>query len=73
MTKATQAASQDIARMSGRFRVIAFDSGTEFHDYEALERQFGVICYFATPSNSLERGAKENLNRLLRWPLPKGH
>ena len=72
MTEATKAAGQAIARMRGRFRTITFDNGTEFHDYEALERQFGVTCYFATPYHSWERGANENLNGLLRQYLPKG-
>ena len=72
MTQATQAASQAIARMRGSFRTLTFDNGTEFHDYETLERQFGVTCYFATPYHSWERGANENLNGLLRQYLPKG-
>lgn len=72
MTEATQAASQAIARMRGRFRTLTFDNGTEFHDYETLERQFGVTCYFATPYHSWERGTNENLNGLLRQYLPKG-
>lgn len=72
MTQVTHAASQAIARMRGRFRTLTFDNGTEFHDYETLERLFGVTCYFATPYHSWERGANENLNGLLRQYLPKG-
>jgi IS30 family transposase len=70
--EATRAASKVIARMRGKFRTITFDNGTEFHDYEKLERRFGVKCYFATPYHSWERGANENLNGLVRQYLPKG-
>lgn len=72
MAEVTQAASRIIARMRGRFRTITFDNGTEFHDYEQLERRFKVKCYFATPYHSWERGANENLNGLVRQYLPKG-
>jgi len=72
MEQATRAASKVIARMRSQFRTITFDNGTEFHDYERLERRFGVKCYFATPYHSWERGANENLNGLVRQYLPKG-
>jgi len=57
--------------MRGSFRTLTFDNGTEFHDYETLEREFGVTCYFATPYHSWERGANENLNGLLRQFYPR--
>jgi IS30 family transposase len=72
MAEVTLAASRIIARMHGRFRTITLDNGTEFHDYEQLERRFGLKCYFATPYHSWERGANENLNGLVRQYLPKG-
>ena len=59
--------------MRGRFHTLTFDNGTEFHDYEKLEREFGVTCYFATPYHSWERGSNENLNGLVRQYLPKGN
>jgi transposase, IS30 family len=68
----TAAAAAAIGRMPERFHTLTFDNGTEFHDYEALERRFGVTCYFATPYHSWERGTNENLNGLLRQYLPKG-
>ena len=70
--EATAAASTVIRRMRGSFHTLTFDNGTEFHDYETLERRFGVTCYFATPYHSWERGSNENLNGLLRQYLPKG-
>ena len=72
MAEATNAASIVIRRMRHRFRTITFDNGTEFHDYESLERRFGVTCYFATPYHSWERGSNENLNGLVRQYLPRG-
>ena len=72
MAEATAAAARVIRRMRGRFETLTFDNGTEFHDYESLERRFGVTCYFATPYHSWERGSNENLNGLIRQYLPKG-
>jgi len=70
--EATAAAAGVIRRKRKRFHTLTFDNGTEFHDYEKLERRFGVTCYFATPYHSWERGSNENLNGLLRQYLPKG-
>lgn len=53
--EATAAASTVIRQMRGSFHTLTFDNGTEFHDYETLERRFGVKCYFATPYHSWER------------------
>lgn len=70
--EATAAAAAVIKRTPERFRTLTFDNGTEFHNYEKLEKRFGVICYFATPYHSWERGSNENFNGLLRQYLPKG-
>jgi transposase, IS30 family len=70
--EATAAAACVIRRMRHKFHTLTFDNGTEFHDYEQLERCFGVICYFATPYHSWERGSNEHLNGLVRQYLPKG-
>jgi IS30 family transposase len=72
MTEVTDAAATVIRRMQAKFKTLTFDNGTEFHDYETLERRFGVMCYFATPYHSWERGSNENLNGLVRQYLPKG-
>lgn len=72
MAEATEAAAIVIQRMRHKFQTITFDNGTEFHDYERLERRFGVTCYFATPYHSWERGSNENLNGLVRQYLPRG-
>jgi IS30 family transposase len=55
------------------FKSITFDNGTEFHDYKAIEVRYpNLICYFATPYHSWERGSNENLNGLIRQYIPKG-
>jgi len=72
MAEATLGAAKVIGRMRLRFKTITFDNGTEFHDYEQLERRYGVTCYFATPYHSWERGSNENANGLIRQYLPKG-
>lgn len=49
-----------------------FDNGTEFSEYELLERETGMEIYFAYPYHSWERGSNENFNGLLRQYFPKG-
>ena len=62
-----------LAERSEQFKTITFDNGTEFHGYAEIERCFpSVICYFATPYHSWERGSNENLNGLIRQYIPKG-
>jgi IS30 family transposase len=60
-----------IRREQKSFKTITADNGTEFHDYEAVERATRAKFYFATPYHSWERGTNENLNGLLRQYLPK--
>ena len=60
-----------IRRSPDRFKTITADNGTEFHDYESVEKTTGVKFYFATPYHSWERGSNENFNGLLRQYLPK--
>ena len=61
-----------LKKYGARMKTITFDNGTEFHDYEVIEKEFGVDCYFATPYHSWERGTNENTNGLIRQYLPKG-
>ena len=65
-------AVQLIARHAGRVETVTVDNGTEFHDYERVERLTGATFYFARPYHSWERGSNENANGLLRQYLPKG-
>jgi IS30 family transposase len=61
-----------IRAQAGRFETVTADNGTEFHDYERVERLTGATFYFARPYHSWERGTNENANGLLRQYLPKG-
>jgi transposase, IS30 family len=69
----TAAAIEAIKQHYDQFRTITFDNGTEFHDYQCIEQSQLVMCYFATPYHSWERGTNENTNGLIRQYLPKGH
>ena len=60
-----------IKRHRSKFKTITFDNGSEFHSYKDIEAKFPVICYFANPYHSWERGTNENLNGLVRQYLPK--
>jgi len=72
MEQAAAAMSQAIRQLRGRVRTITLDNGSEFHDYERVEREHRVKFYFATPYHSWERGTNENTNGLIRQYLPKG-
>jgi IS30 family transposase len=70
--EATRRTVQLIKQHIDRFATITADNGTEFHDYETIERRTGVTFYFAQPYHSWERGSNENTNGLIRQYLPKG-
>jgi IS30 family transposase len=52
---------------------VTFDNGTEFSDWEHIEKNTGMMVYFAYPYHSWERGTNENTNGLLRQYFPKKH
>jgi IS30 family transposase len=52
-------------------QTITYDRGSEFADYELLERQTEARVYFAHAYHSWERGTSENTNGLLRRYFPK--
>ena len=52
--------------------MVTADNGTEFHDYQRVERRTGVVFYFAGPYHSWERGSNQNAHGLIRQYLPKG-
>lgn len=68
---ATACAIRLIRSHRGLFKTITADNGTEFHDYDQIERATGVMVYFANPHSSWERGTNENTNGLIRQYLPK--
>lgn len=57
----------------GKRKSITFDNGTEFSDWEQLEKKTGMMIYFAYPYHAWERGTNENTNGLLRQYFPKSY
>lgn len=52
-------------------KTYTLDNGTEFSDWERLEKKSGATIYFAYPYHFWERGTNENTNGLLRQYFPK--
>jgi transposase, IS30 family len=68
----TKLAVQKLKRLPKEKRkTLTLDNGTEFSDWERLEKQTGMTVYFAYPYHSWERGTNENTNGLLRQYFPK--
>jgi len=59
------------------FKSITVDNGSEFADYEGMERskrnkKKRTKVYYCHPYSSWERGSNENQNKLIRRHIPKG-
>lgn len=68
----TKLAIQKLKRIpKAKRKTMTFDNGTEFSDWERLEKLTSMIVYFAYPYHSWERGTNENTNGLLRQYFPK--
>lgn len=52
-------------------KTITLDNGSEFSDWESLEKKSGMTVYFAYPYHFWERGSNENTNGLIRQYFPK--
>jgi transposase, IS30 family len=52
---------------------MTLDNGSEFSDWERLEKQTAMTVYFAYPYHAWERGTNENTNGLLRQYFPKSY
>jgi len=50
---------------------ITADNGKEFALHKSISEELDIAFYFATPYQSWERGANENLNGLIRQYIPK--
>lgn len=60
-----------------KFKTITVDNGTEFSDYEGIERsrrnkKARTKLYYCHPYCSIERARNENQNRFIRRHVPKG-
>lgn len=68
----TTLAAQKLRRIpKAKRKTLTLDNGTEFSDWERLEKQTGMAIYFCYPYHSWERGTNENTNGLLRQYFPK--
>ena len=72
VAQTNEAAIKAIKEHQHCFQTLTLDNGTEFHGFRKLEQKTSVVCYFATPYHSWERGSNENLNGLIRQYIPKG-
>ena len=72
-SQATMSAIQNrLAKLPQKLKKTAtFDNGPENSDWETLERNTGLKCFFAHPYCSGERGTNENTNGLIRDYFPK--
>ena len=65
------------ARFYSVFKTITVDNGSEFKDFEALEKAVNRVgnrtkIYYCHARSPQERGSNENANLLIRRWLPKG-
>jgi len=61
-----------MSKVSGQFKTITSDNGTEFHQYKKVEEETNCPYYFANPHHSWEHRTNENTNGLIRQHLIKG-
>ena len=80
MTKLTANHSQaTINAMESRLAVlpmeakhtVTLDNGPENRDWQGIEAETGLKCFYANPYHSWERGTNENANGLVREYFPK--
>ena len=53
-------------------KTITCDRGTEFANWQTIEKELNCSIYFADPYCAWQKGTNENLNGLLREFYPKG-
>lgn len=55
----------------GKVRSITTDNGSEFACHEMITKSIGVEVFFTDPYSSWQKGAIENMNRLIRQYISK--
>jgi len=68
----THLAFQKIQKRFPEMKTITTDNDLLFQHHKELEKLLGVKIYFCHPYHSWEKGAVENLNKLIRKDIPKG-
>lgn len=65
---------ETIVRMMKNLPVksISLDNGSEFSEFQAVEKELNTTVYFAEPHKPWQRGTNENTNDILRFFFPKG-
>jgi transposase, IS30 family len=53
-------------------QTLTVDNGSENSEYQKIQNDLNISCYYAHPYHSWERGTNENTNGLIRWYFPKG-
>jgi transposase, IS30 family len=52
--------------------LLSFNNGKEFSGHRKIAEELDILCFFARPYHSWERGLNEHTNELLRQFFPKG-
>ena len=53
------------------FKTMTFDNGTEGARHTVIRDEYGIMTYFCDTYSSWQKGAVENVNRIIRRFLPK--
>jgi transposase, IS30 family len=53
------------------FKTMTFDNGTENVQHLKLRKEYGIQTYFCDPYKSWQKGTVENMNKWIRWYLPR--
>lgn len=53
------------------FKTITFDNGGENATHMTLRQDYNIDTYFCDPYASWQKGGVENMNRMIRWFLPR--
>lgn len=60
-----------IAPFKSKIKSITTDNGLEFREHQYIHQKIGAPVFFADPYASWQKGAIENMNKLIRQYIPK--